>query len=76
MDLDQVEINPKNSNLKILSLNCLGLSNKLDTIKDLILDKDADVVLLQETWCYNLDHFNLLGYKNIFVSSMDENIRS
>ena len=73
MGLNQVDLGSSLSNLKILSLNCLGLANKTNSIIDLILDVKADVVLLQEVWAFNMDFFQIVGYKNIFVSAMDQN---
>ena len=40
----------KRTKLKIATLNlCLGLKNKKDLIKDILLSNDIDILLMQET---------------------------
>jgi exonuclease III len=63
--------------IKIGSLNlCLGLPNKKDLVKKLILENEIDVLCLQETELdVNLDH-DLMSFKNFNYESEINDIRS
>ncbi len=63
--------------IKIGSLNlCLGLPNKKDLVKKLILDNEIDILCLQETELdVNLDH-DLMSFKNYNYESEINDIRS
>ena len=63
--------------IKIGSLNlCLGLPNKKDLVKKLILDNEIDILCLQETELdVNLDH-GLMSFKNYNYESEINDTRS
>ena len=63
--------------IKIASLNlCLGLPNKKNLVKQLILNNNIDVLCLQETEIENnIDH-NLMSFNNFNYESESNNKRS
>lgn len=63
--------------IKIGSLNlCLGLPNKKNLVKQLIINNDIDVLCLQETEIeYNFDH-NLMSFANFNYESESNDKRS
>jgi hypothetical protein len=63
--------------IKIGTLNlCLGLTNKKDLVKKLIIDEKLDLLCLQETEMeINIDH-NLMSFGGFFYESESNNIRS
>jgi exonuclease III len=63
--------------LKIRTLNlCLGLSNKKDLVKNLLLKENIDILCLQETEIEkNVDH-NLMSFPGYQYESDTYSIRS
>jgi endonuclease/exonuclease/phosphatase family metal-dependent hydrolase len=62
---------------KIGTLNlCLGLSNKKDLVKKMIIDEKIDILCLQETELeINVDQ-NLMSFNGFFYESENNNVRS
>ena len=44
------KIKPKNNHILILNLNCRNLTNKGEELYTIIINSDADIICLTETW--------------------------
>ena len=76
---NKVNLTDKNKNLggfglKIGSLNVNGLTNKFEVIQELLHDNNLDILLLQETWLFDLDQAAFDGYTAIHVSAMEPDL--
>ena len=66
LEIEQVERQQNNRNdLSIVHLNIRGLLNKQDQLKRLIIDTEADIILLCETWLTQIkeSHIDLPTHK-------------
>jgi len=61
---------------KIPSINLHGFGFKFDLLKQFILQNDIDILLIQESWRYNLNDISINGYNIIHNSSMDPNCKT
>ena len=73
-DIFQISKN-NNQKLKICSYNINSISKKFESVQDLLITKEIDLLLLQETRTVNLDSFHNalddIGYSYIHASPYD-----
>ena len=57
--------------LRVATFNANGMSSKFFAIKSLLFSQKVDILLVQETWLFNLNKFSVSGYNVIHISAMD-----
>ena len=54
-NLVKIYFSPLQSSIKIIYMNARSVNNKADVVAEYIIDEDADIYIITETWLRNFD---------------------